>query len=89
MRERCTVSLEEVIMNTPSGRKQSDIERREVGKQLRSENGWELSQEKCIHTKLLFLERGIPVDLFVIKFVKIVRFRLQQKLRQKIRSFLP
>ena len=59
MRERCTVSLEEVIMNTPSGRKPSDIEKREVGKRLRSENRWELLQEKRIHKKLLFLERCI------------------------------
>ena len=38
----------------------------EVGKRLRSENRWELLQEKCTHTKLLFLERGIPVDLSLI-----------------------
>ena len=61
----------------------------EVGKRLRSENRWELLQEKCIHKKLTFLERGIPVDLSVIKFVKIRRFRLQKKLSRKIRSFLP
>ena len=39
----------------------------EVIKQLRSENCWELVQEDRTHTKLLFLERGIPVDLSVIK----------------------
>ena len=61
----------------------------EVGKWLRSENRWELLQEKRTDMKLLFLERGIPVDLSVIKFVKILRFRLQQKLSRKIRSFLP
>ena len=60
----------------------SDVESQmnKVRKWLRSENRWELLQEKCTHTKLLFLERGIPVDLSVIKFVKILRFRLQQKL---------
>ena len=52
MRERCTVSLEEVIMNTPSGRKPSDIEKREVGKRLRSENRWELLQEERTDMKL-------------------------------------
>ena len=69
----------------------SDIESQmsEVGKRLRSENHWELLQEKCTHMKLIFLERGIPVDLSVIKFVKILRFRLQQKLSRKICSFLP
>ena len=61
----------------------------EVGKRLRSENRWELLQEKRTHMKLIFLERGIPVDLSVIKFVKILRFRLQKKLGKKIRSFLP
>ena len=55
----------------------------EVGKWLRSENRWELLQEKRTDMKLLFLERGIPVDLSVIKFVKILRFRLQQKLSKK------
>ena len=69
----------------------SDIESqmREVRKRLRLENRWELLQEKRTHMKLIFLERGIPVDLSVIKFVKILRFRLQQKLSRKIRSFLP
>ena len=52
----------------------------EVGKWLRSENRWELLQEKRTDMKLYFLERGIPVDLSIIKFVKILRFRLQQKL---------
>ena len=68
----------------------SDVESQmsEVGKRLRSENGWELLQEKRTHMKLIFLERGIPV-LSVIKLVKILRFRLQQKLSRKIRSFLP
>ena len=69
----------------------SDVESQmsEVGKWLRSENRWELLQEKRTHMKLIFLERGIPVDLSVIKFVKILRFRLQKKLSKKIRSFLP
>ena len=69
----------------------SDIESQmsEVGKWLRSENRWELLQEKRTHIKLIFLERGILVDLSVIKFVKILRFRLQQKLSRKICSFLP
>ena len=40
-----------------------------VGKRLRSENRWELLQEKRTHMKLIFLERGIPVDLSVIIFV--------------------
>ena len=52
----------------------------EVGKWLRSENGWELLQEKRTDMKLYFLERGIPVDLSIIRFVKILHFRLQQKL---------
>ena len=69
----------------------SDVERQmsEVGKQLRSENRWELLQEKRTDMKLYFLERGIPVDLSIIRFVKILRFQLQQKLSWKIRSFLP
>ena len=50
----------------------------EVGKRLRSENRWELLQEKRTDMKLYFLERGIPVDLSIIKFIKILRFRLQQ-----------
>ena len=60
----------------------SDVESQmsEVRKRLRSENHWELLQEKRTHMKLLFLERGIPVDVSVIKFVKILRFQLQQKL---------
>ena len=43
----------------------SDVESQmsEVGKRLRSENRWELLQEKCTHMKLIFLDRGIPVDL--------------------------
>ena len=61
----------------------------EVGKRLRSENGLELLQEKHTDMKLYFLERGIPVDLSITKFVKVLRFRLQQKLSWKIRSFLP
>ena len=52
----------------------------EVGKRLRSENRWELLQEKRTEMKLYFLERGIPVDLSIIKFIKVLRFRLQQKL---------
>ena len=68
----------------------SDVESQmsEVGKQLRSENRWELLQEKRTDMKLYFLKRGIPVYLSIIWFVKI-RFRLQQKLSWKIRSFLP
>ena len=60
----------------------SDVERQmsEVGKRLRSENRWELLQEKRTDMKLYFLERGIPLDLSIIKFVKFFRFRLQQKL---------
>ena len=59
----------------------SDIESHmsKVGKRLRSENCWELLQEERTDMKLLFLERGIPVDLSDVKFVKILRFRLQQK----------
>ena len=69
----------------------SDVESQmsEVGKRLRLENRWELLQEKRTHMKLIFLERGIPVELSFIKFVKIRRFRLQKKFSQKIRSFLP
>ena len=52
----------------------------EVGKRLRSENRWELLQEERTDMKLLFLERGSPVDLSDIKFVKILRFQLQQKI---------
>ena len=52
----------------------------EVGKRLHSENRWELLQEKRTEMKLYFLERGIPGDLSIIRFVKILRFRLQQKL---------
>ena len=60
----------------------SDVESHmsKVGKRLHSENRWELLQEKRTHMKLIFLERGIPVDLPIIKFVKILHFRLQQKL---------
>ena len=61
----------------------------EVGKPLHSENHWELLQEKRTDMKLYFLETGIPVDLSMIKFVKILHFRLQQNLSWKIRSFLP
>ena len=69
----------------------SDVESQmsKVRKRLRSENRWELLQEKRTHMKLIFLERGIPVDLSVIKFVKTLRFQLQQKLIRKIHSFLP
>ena len=68
----------------------SDVESQsEVGKRLRSENRWELLQEKRTDMKLYCLERGIPVDLSIIKFVNILRFRLQQKLSKKTRSFLP
>ena len=54
----------------------SDVESQmsAVGKRLCSENRWELLQEKRIHMKLTFSERGIPVDLSVIKFVKILSF---------------
>ena len=87
------MSLEEVLMNTPSGRKPrcSDVKGQmsEVGKRLHSENRWELLQEKRTDMKLYFLERGIPVDLSIIKFIKILRFRLQQKLSLKKHSFLP
>ena len=77
--------------------KQSETERgsdvksqmSEVRKRLCSENRWELLQEKRTDMKLYFLERGIPIDLSIIKFVKILRFQLQQKLSWKIRSFLP
>ena len=55
-----------------------DSQMSEVGKRLRSENRWELLQEKCTHMKLIFLERGIPIDLSILKFVKILRFRLQK-----------
>ena len=60
----------------------SDVESQmsEAGKRLRSENRWELLQEKRTDMKLYFLERGIPVDLSIIKFVKILHFLLQQKL---------
>ena len=60
----------------------SDVESQlsKVGKWLRSKNRWELLQEKRTDMKLYFLEGGIPVDLSIIKFVKIRRFRLQQKL---------
>ena len=63
----------------------SDVESQmsEVRKRLRSENRWELLQEKRTHMKLIFLERGIPVDLSVIKFVKILRFPLQKKIESK------
>ena len=49
----------------------SDVESQmsEVGKRLRSENRWELLQEKRTDMKLYFLERGIPIDLSIIKFV--------------------
>ena len=49
----------------------SDVESQmsKVGKRFRSENRWELLQEKRTHMKLIFLERGIPVDLSVIIFV--------------------
>ena len=69
----------------------SDVESQmsEVGKWLRLENHWELLQEKFTHVKLLFLERRIPIDLSAIKFVKSLRFWLQQKLSQKIGSFVP
>ena len=69
----------------------SDVESHmsKVGKRLHSENRWELLQEKRTHMKLIFLERGIPVDLSVIKFVKILRCRQQKKLSRKIHSFLP
>ena len=49
----------------------SDVESQmsKVGKLLRSENRWKLLQEKRMDMKLYFLERGIPVDLSIIKFV--------------------
>ena len=60
----------------------SDVESQmsEVGKWLHSENRWELLQEKRTDMKLYFLERGIPVYLSIIKFVKILLFQLEQKL---------
>ena len=60
----------------------SDVESQmsKVGKRLRLENRWELLQEKHTDMKLYFLERGIPIDLSIIRFVKILCFRLQQKL---------
>ena len=60
----------------------SDVESQmsKVGKRLCLENRWELLQEKRTDMKLYFLERGIPVDLSIIRFVKILCFRLQQKL---------
>ena len=61
----------------------------EVGKRLCSENRWELLQEKRTDMKLYFSERGIPVDLSIIRVIKILRFRLQQKLSWKTRSVLP
>ena len=51
-----------------------DSQMSEVGKRLCLENCWELLQEKCMHMKLLFLERGLPVDLSVIRFIKILCF---------------
>ena len=67
------------MVGTESG---SDVESQmsEVRKRLHSENRWELLQEKRTDMKLYFLKRGIPVDLSIIKFVKVLRFRLQQKL---------
>ena len=63
----------------------SDVESQmsEVWKRLCSENHWELLQEKRTHMKLLFLERGIPIDLSVIKFVKILHFQLHQTIESK------
>ena len=54
----------------------SDVESQmsEVRKWLRSENRWELLQEKRTDMKLYFFERGIPIDLSIIKFVKILHF---------------
>ena len=53
------MSLEEVLMNTPHTKRSetergSDVEGQmsEVGKRLRSENRWELLQEKRTDTKL-------------------------------------
>ena len=77
-------SLNEHIKRSETERG-SDVESHmsEVGKRLRSENPCELLQEKRTDMKLYFFERGIPVDLSIIKFVNILRFRLQQKLSQK------
>ena len=54
----------------------SDVESQmsKVRKRLRSENRWELLQEKCTDMKLHFLERGIPVDLSIIKLLKFFVF---------------
>ena len=62
--------------------KRSEAERGSDVKSQMSEVGkrWELLQEKRTDMKLYFLERGILIDLSIIKFVKILRFRLQQKL---------
>ena len=60
----------------------SDVESQmsEVGKWLRSENRWELLQEKRTDMKLYFFERGIPIDLSIIKFVKILPFSTAAKI---------
>ena len=89
----CIVSLEEVLMNTPSGRKLSVVLMSKV-RWARSENGCVRKTvgnfyKKTVRTWSYNLERGISVDLSIIRFVKILRFRLQQKLSWKIRSFLP
>ena len=55
----------------------------EVGKQLRSENRWELLQEKRTDMKLYFLERGIPVDLSIIRFVINSSFSTAAKIELK------
>ena len=63
----------------------SDVESQmsEVGKRLRSENRWELLQEKRTDMKLYFLERGIPIDLSIIKFVKNSSFSTSAKIELK------
>ena len=94
VREWCIVSFEEVLMNTPSSRKPSVV--------LTSKVRWARSENGCVRKTVgnfykknvqtwsyTFLERGIPVDLSIIKFIKILRFRLQQKLSWNIRSFIP
>ena len=58
------LSLKEVLMNTPSGRKLSmvlsltpKVRISEIGKRLHSDNRSELLQEKRTDMKLSFLER--------------------------------
>ena len=63
----------------------SDVESQmsEVGKRLRSQNRWELLRENSTDMKLYFFERGIPIDLSIIKFVKILPFSTAAKIESK------